>query len=154
MTGYTGWFFTIMAIGTAITRIVSGSVFDKRGPLGLGIAGIVLLVTGLVLLSRAPYCSCFLISGFIMGAGFGVVIPTLQTMANNVVYRRRRGAANSTFLTGLDLGIGIGSVFAGYFSEFIGLSSTYLAMAAVTLLGGVYFLLVAIPHYKAHLLMD
>jgi predicted MFS family arabinose efflux permease len=83
-----------------------------------------------------------------MGVGFGVIFPTLQTMANNVVAHNRRGAANSTFLTGLDLGIGIGSVLTGFLSEPLGLAWTYNCAALLALSGLIYFLVVSLPHYQ------
>jgi predicted MFS family arabinose efflux permease len=68
-------------------------------------------------------------------------------MANNVVTRERRGAANSTFLTGLDLGIGIGSILTGVLSEPFGLAWTYNSAALLALSGLVFFLVVSLPHY-------
>jgi predicted MFS family arabinose efflux permease len=77
-----------------------------------------------------------------------VVFPTMQTMANNVVAPDKRGAANSTFLTGLDLGIGLGSVLTGVLSEPLGLAWTYRSAAILALGGLLYFLVVSLPHYQ------
>jgi len=147
LNSYTGWFFTIMAVGTALTRVFSGSLFDRYGPTFISVFGMIAVSGGLLLLAHAPIVSFFLISGFVIGVGFGVIFPTLQTMANNVVSRDRRGAANSTFLTGLDLGIGIGSVLTGVLSEPLGLAWTYNAAAILALSGLVYFLVFSLPHY-------
>jgi predicted MFS family arabinose efflux permease len=57
----------------------------------------------------------------------GVVMPTLQAMANNVVEPQRRGAANATFITAFDIGIGGGSMLLGMLAEFTSLKSMYLA---------------------------
>jgi len=147
LNAYTGWFFSIMAIGTALTRVFSGSLFDRYGPTWISVFGMLSVSGGLALLAHAPVLALFLISGFVIGVGFGVIFPTLQTMANNVVTHERRGAANSTFLTGLDLGIGIGSVLTGVLSEPFGLSWTYNSAALLALSGLVFFLVVSLPHY-------
>jgi MFS family permease len=144
---YTGWFFTIMAVGTALTRVFSGSLFDRYGPTWISVFGIISVSGGLLLLAHVPVLPYFLISGFFIGVGFGVVFPTLQTMANNVVNPDRRGAANSTFLTGLDLGIGIGSILTGVLSEPMGLAWTYNSASLLALAGLVFFLVVSLPHY-------
>jgi MFS family permease len=150
MSAFTGWFFTIMAVGTALTRIFSGSLFDKYGPTWISVLSIISVSGGLLLLAHTPVLTFFLISGFVIGIGFGILFPTLQTMANNVVAPHRRGAANSTFLTGLDLGIGIGSVLTGLLAEPLGLAWTYNAAALLALSGMVFFLVVSLPHYTKY----
>lgn len=147
LNSFTGWFFTIMAVGTALTRVFSGSLFDRYGPTWISVFGMISVSGGLLLLAHVPVLSFFLISGFFIGVGFGVIFPTLQTMANNVVTPDRRGAANSTFLSGLDLGIGLGSVLTGVFSEPFGLAWTYNSAALLALSGLVFFLVVSLPHY-------
>jgi len=144
----TGWFFFVMAGGTALTRVFSGKLFDKYGPTLISVFGILAVSGGMMLLSQIPIPFGFLAAGFTVGIGFGVIFPTLQTMANNVVHRDRRGAANSTFLTGLDLGIGIGAVLTGIFAGRMGLSWTY-EMSSLFALGGLlFFLLFSLPHYS------
>jgi MFS family permease len=147
---YSGWFFFIMAIGTSLTRVFSGSLFDRYGPTWISVSGIISVSGGLLLLAHAPVLPFFVVSGFFIGVGFGVIFPTLQTMANNVVDPETRGAANSTFLTGLDMGIGIGSVLTGALSDPLGLSWTYNAGAIVALAGLVFFLVVSLPHYMKY----
>jgi MFS family permease len=143
----TGWFFFIMAIGTTLTRIFSGKLFDKYGPTWISVFGMLAVSGGMMLLSQMPIPFGFLTAGFTIGIGFGVIFPTLQTMANNVVHRDRRGAANSTFLTGLDLGIGIGAVVAGAVSGKLGLSWVYEASSLLAIGGLLFFLLFSLPHY-------
>lgn len=147
LSAYSGWFFSIMAAGTALTRVFSGSLFDRYGPTWISVSGIISVSGGLLLLAHAPVLTFFLIAGFFIGVGFGIIFPTMQTMANNVVKSDRRGAANSTFLTGLDLGIGIGSVLTGIFAEPLGLAWTYHSASLLALAGLVFFLVISLPHY-------
>lgn len=151
---YTGWFFTVTAVGTALTRIFSGRLFDRYGPTWISVFGIIAVSGGLMLLGQAPVRSLFLLSGFVIGIGFGVIFPTLQTMANNVVTHEHRGSANSTFLTGLDMGIGLGSVLTGLLSTLLGLAWTFKAASLVALAGLVYFLVFSLPHYTKNRIID
>jgi MFS family permease len=146
----TGWFFVVMAIGTTLTRIFSGRLFDKYGPTWISVFGMLAVSGGMMLLSQMPIPFGFLTAGFTVGVGFGVIFPTLQTMANNVVHRDRRGAANSTFLTGLDMGIGIGAVISGAVSGKLGLSWVYEASSLLALGGLLFFLLFSLPHYTRY----
>jgi len=146
----TGWFFFIMAVGTTLTRIFSGKLFDKYGPTWISVFGMLAVSGGMMLLSQMPIPFGFLTAGFTIGIGFGVIFPTLQTMANNVVHRDRRGAANSTFLTGLDLGIGIGAVISGAVSGKLGLSWVYEASSLLAIGGLLFFLLFSLPHYTRY----
>ncbi|MFO7617932.1 MAG: MFS transporter [Bacteroidales bacterium] len=154
MESLTGWFFSSIAVATALTRLVSGQLFDRYGPTLISLAGILSIAAGLMLLGEAPIAGGFLLSGFLIGAGFGVVFPTFQTMANNVVHRDRRGTANATFLTGLDLGIGLGAFLTGAFADQIGLDRTFRVSALVALAGLLFFLLVSLPHYTRNRVDD
>jgi MFS family permease len=144
---FTGWFFTVTAIGTALTRIFSGHLFDRYGPTWISVFGIISVSAGLMLLGQAPVPFLFLLSGFVIGIGFGVIFPTLQTMANNVASPEHRGSANSTFLTGLDMGIALGAVLTGMVSSVLSLAWTFKAASLITLAGLVFFLVFSLPHY-------
>jgi predicted MFS family arabinose efflux permease len=92
-----------------------------------------------------------MVSGFLLGLGSGIVFPTFQAMVNNLVPPQRRGAANSTLFSGLDLGIGLGMLFTGYLAHSIGLPHTYLIYGAVNLAALLYFLSVSLRHYQKKL---
>ncbi|MDD2962459.1 MAG: MFS transporter, partial [Bacteroidales bacterium] len=80
----------------------------------------------------------------------GIVFPTFQAMINNLVEPWRRGAANSTLFTALDLGIGTGAVVTGYLASLVGLSEAFGALAATSICGLLLYFLIAQPHYLRH----
>lgn len=53
----------------------------------------------------------------------------------------KRGTANSTYLTGFDLGIGMGMLFGALLSEYAGFSFMYLVTAGLSLLSLFIYLL-------------
>lgn len=151
---YTGLYFTLMAVGMGLARIFAGPIFDRFGPRIISLLGIVLAAVGFWLLAGIPQCSCFLASSIIIGIGIGVVVPSFQTMANNVVAKERRGVANSTFLTGLDLGIGLGSLYTGLLSDLFSLRVAFHAASGLLVIGLLVFFLRTLPHYKRYLIAE
>lgn len=146
--GKTGIFFTVYAIMLAITRVVSGKVFDKHGPSMLVIIGLAAVASGTAILGGFPYFSGLVASGAMFGIGFGIIFPTFQAMVNNLEPASRRGAANSTLFTALDTGIGLGAIFTGYLMEGIGFNQSYLLLSVVTISALAFFILMALPHYQ------
>ncbi len=149
--GYTGIFFIVFAGGITIARIYMGKIFDRHGPQALSIAGILLLATGHMLLGLMVNARGFLIAAFILGLGTGIVFPVFQAMVNNLAPAGRRGAANSTLFSGLDLGIGLGMLLTGYLAHSIGLPTTYLMFSGLNLFALFYFLFISLTHYHRHL---
>lgn len=120
-----GIFFTIYAASLLITRPFFGKIIDNFGLNTVIYPGLIILVISMILLSYASSMPYFLISAFLYGIGFGAVQSSLQTMAILKAPKARFGAANATFFTGFDGGIGFGSVIAGMVASAIGYSRMY-----------------------------
>jgi MFS family permease len=146
--GDAGLFFLIYAIGIAITRMFSGRLFDRQGPMKLTVLAFGMLILGFFLLSVVHNQAGFFGSAFCLGIGGGIVLPTLQAMVNNMVEPQRRGATNSTLFTALDLGIGVGMALTGFLASRIGLSNTFLIFCLLNGLALVFFLMITNNHYS------
>lgn len=146
--GYTGTFFIVFAIGITLARLYMGKVFDRHGPEKLSVTGILLLAAGHLVLGLIINVSGFMIAAFLLGLGSGIVFPVFQAMVNNLVPPHRRGAANSTLFSGLDLGIGLGMLVTGFLAHAIGLPHTYLIFAVLNGAALLYFLTISLPHYQ------
>ena len=149
--GYTGLFFVIFAGGITLARLYMGKIFDRHGPKWLSIVGLVFLIAGHSMLGIIINISGFMVAGFLLGLGSGIVFPVFQAMVNNLVPPQRRGAANSTLFSGLDLGIGLGMLITGLLAKLIGLPHTYLIYGALNLVALLYFLFVSLAHYQKKL---
>ncbi len=134
-----GAFFLMLAGGVTLSRLFAGQIFDRYGPGYLMIGGFLVNITGLLFLGLMQNITGFLVAAGLIGLGAGIMMPTLQTMVNNVVTVRRRGAANATLITAFDLGIGLGSLGLGYLSEWIGFDGMYLVCMGITVIAMIHY---------------
>lgn len=136
-----GLFFTVYAATLAVIRPLMGKSVDRRGHFFAVPPGLFCVAAGLVCLACAHDMSRFLIAGVLLGAGFGAVHPTLQSLAVKNVPPHRRGAAQSTFLCGFDIGIGAGAIIWGLVAEVIGIRLMYLSAVIPVAVAFVLYLL-------------
>lgn len=136
-----GIFFTVYAISLFISRPIFGKIIDKLGFDYAIIPGLICIIISMTLLSQASNLNIFLIVAFIYGIGFGATQSSLQTMAVNDVSPSRLGAANATFFTAFDCGVGLGAVILGVISSNVGYGEMYLwASASAVIAFILYFI--------------
>ncbi len=144
----TGFFFTFMAIGMAISRIFSGKIVDRGKITQVISAGLYLVVFSFFLLSACVYliswnnllCTVvFFAVALLLGVGFGIMFPAYNTLFVNLAPNSQRGTATSTYLTSWDVGIGIGMLAGGYIAEVSTFDKAYLFGACLTIVSMLYF---------------
>ncbi|MCS0669755.1 MFS transporter [Cytobacillus firmus] len=136
------FFFVVYAAFIIMSRPFTGRWFDAYGENKVIYPAIILFAAGLFLLSQANSTFVFLLSGAIIGLGYGTIVPSLQTVAIKQADPSKRGLATSTFFTLFDTGIGLGSYVLGILAVKTGFASLYFMLAGVALFGLlVYYLL-------------
>ncbi|MDA8234090.1 MAG: MFS transporter [Clostridia bacterium] len=148
-----GLFFLSYSIALALVRPLAGKLLDRRGPGLVVTLGFISMITGFVLLSASQGLYSFMAAAIFMGFGYGAVWPTLQTMVINMVEPHRRGVANSTLFSALDLGIAGGSVLLGWLANFTSMKTMYLISAIIIIIPMLYFFLYVAKDYKAKMLL-
>lgn len=143
-------YFLVYAIAVSLTRFGSGKFFNLFGPEKLMIAGLLFMGAGFPVLALLKGSLGFHFSAVLMGLGGGVIMPTCQTMVNNMVPAQKRGAANSTLFTALDLGIGIGMVFVGFIAEMTSLTTAFIWCTTLFVLAGILYYSFVQSHYDRH----
>ena len=152
----TGFFFTFMAIGMAISRIFSGKIVDRGKITQVISAGLYLVVFSFFLLSACVYliswnnmvCTIVFFSvALLLGVGFGIMFPAYNTLFVNLAPNSQRGTATSTYLTSWDVGIGIGMLTGGYLAEVSTFDKAYLFGACLTIVSMLYFNGKVAPNY-------
>ena len=152
----TGFFFTFMALGMAVSRLFSGRLVDRGKITQVISAGLVLVVFSFFLLASCVYiirwnseaCTViFFTIALLLGVGFGTMFPAYNTRFGNLAPNSQRCTATSTYLTSWDVGIGIGMLAGGYIAEVSTFSRAYLFGACLTVVSMLYFNLKVAPHY-------
>lgn len=135
-----GWFFTANAIMVLITRPVAGVIFDRSGHKWLLLFGGFSAIISLILLSYTTNIYMLILSAIFYGMGFGTVQPSLQAWTINRVTPERRGAANGTYFSAFDIGIGTGSILLGVVAR----ATSYSIMYRMSILFIVAYLFLCI----------
>jgi MFS family permease len=124
-----GILFTVFAITLTLTRPLAGMLVDRRGYDVVVVPGLLFVTATMIVLSQAAALWMFLLAGVLFGLGFGTIHPSMQAMAVQFVPPHRRGAANGTFFSAFDLGIGAGAIVWGAVSQAYDYSTMYLLAA-------------------------
>lgn len=143
-----GLFFLLIAIGITISRVLSGKSFDRFGPKRICILGLVLLIAGLFMLALNQSYFGYHLSALILGLGFGIIMATFQAIANHKIKADKRGAANSTYLTFFDSGIGFGMLLVGYLIQVMNYSGAFILCGIIEVLALIVFLFYTIPKFE------
>ncbi len=142
--GNSGMFFTFMAIGLGVSRLLSGRQADRGHTEKLIVWGLCLVGVSYLMLSGVKYLSVyggtlaftlFIIGALVQGVSFGILHPAFNALFVRMTTADKRGAATSTYLTSWDLGIGIGVFIGGYIAQhFGGFATSYLCGTVLALL--------------------
>lgn len=159
ITTSTGFFFTLMAIGMAVSRLFSGKLVDKGMITQVIQAGMYLVCICFFGLSACGWTiewfqeatlAIFYLIALLLGIGFGTMFPAYNTLFVNLAPNSQRGTATSTYLTSWDVGIGIGMVVGGYIAEISTFKMAYFAGALLTVLSLLFFIRKVGPHFHEH----
>lgn len=159
ITSSTGFFFTLMAIGMAVSRLFSGKFVDKGMITQAILAGIYLVSFCFFGLGACGWIInwipletiyIFYFIALLLGIGFGTMFPAYNTLFVNLAPNNQRGTATSTYLTSWDVGIGIGMIAGGYIAEFFTFKIAYLFGAILTIISLYFFKISVVPHFQKH----
>lgn len=127
-----GYFFLFLAAGIVVSRINSGKLVDRGYIHQVIITAICIVIVAFFSFSVFHNIYAFNISAFLIGIGYGLLFPALQTIYVNMAPASKRGTANSTYLTGFDLGVGAGLLVGGVVAQkFNGFAALYLISSAL-----------------------
>lgn len=130
-----GFYFMVQALALLFARVFLGRLADRFGRPTVISPGIVLAATALALL---PFCHSyilFVISASLFGLGFGAAQPATMALLIDRVPAEKRGIATSTYYTGFDGGVSLGSILLGVVSQHLGFGLMWPMAAVCTLFG-------------------
>ena len=131
--GGSGWFYALIAAGLILNRVMTGRLIDKGYLVHLVGTGMTLNIIAYFMLAFSHSPIPFFASAFLIGTSLGLIFPGYQTMCVNLARHDQRGTANSTYLSGWDIGIGIGILVGGSMAEHFGMHRQVFFACAVAL---------------------
>ncbi|RAV23317.1 MFS transporter [Paenibacillus contaminans] len=137
-------FYLINATGATIIRPFTGKWYDRKGPWSIIISSAVLGFLSMIVLSYATNDFHLITAAILFGAGYGTVMPSLQTWAVQKVSKEKSGAANATFFSSFDVGVGISAFTLGILAKWISVGSIFRIVS-------ISFIVVALLVYKDYL---
>ncbi len=141
ITGGTGTYFAILSCGLFLSRL-QGRKALRDGKLTLVAAeGMCLSLVGFILFVAVPHPVAYYLSAVCIGLGNGHLYPAFLNMFVAVARHDERGTANSSILTGWDLGFGIGCLLGGVVAEHWGYTAAFWMVAVENAMGVALFFL-------------
>lgn len=124
------WVFFIGQVSMILlTRPFIGKIFDKKGHTLVVLPGALFIMLGLIVLSYTKSTSTLVVASILYGLGYGAVQPSLQAWAVNRSPAERKGAANGTFLSSMDLSFTIGPIVLSFIAEWKSYAMMYRSSA-------------------------
>lgn len=133
-----GLYFTAFALATLAARLVGGRLADRHGRWAIILPSLALTVVAMVVLSQAAGLALLLLVGALFGFAFGSGNPAMTALAVDLALPARRGAAMATFTSAFELGIGAGSIAAGWVAALTSYSTMFLACGLSPALGFIF----------------
>ena len=141
ITGGTGTFFALLSMGLFSSRL-QGRKALSQGKLTQNAAeGMLISLVGFTLFVAIPHPVAYYLSAILIGLGNGHLYPAFLNMFVHVARHDQRGTANSSILTGWDLGFGIGCLLGGIVAEHFGYTATFWMVAAENAVSVILFFL-------------
>lgn len=156
ITAPTGFFFTLMAVGMGVSRIFAGKKVDQGYITECIHVGYYPVILGFFLLSMCRFVAAgniemattlFYVVPLLLGIGFGIMFPAMNSLYINLAPNCKRATATSTYLAAWDVGLGIGIVSSGVIAQHFTFYMVYLIGAIVCVVSLVYFVRRVTPHY-------
>lgn len=157
LTTSTGFFFTLMAAGMGISRIFAGKLVDRGYITRCIHIGYYPVITAFFMLGMCRFAApssmlcasmMFFTVPLLLGVGFGMMFPAMNSLYINLAPNNQRATATSTYLTAWDVGIGIGIATSGLIAQHFTFYMVYLIGAVICVFSLVFFVKKVTPHYN------
>ena len=147
ITGGTGLFFMLLALGLIMSRLVGGRKLRQGKVTQNASLGIAVSLVGYLIFAAVHNPWGYYGAALIIGLGNGHMFPAFQTMFINLAPNSQRGTANSTLLVSWDIGIGLGILVGGIVAEHFSYHATFWTAWGVNAVGVAIFYLFARKHF-------
>ncbi|ANF22192.1 MFS transporter [Thermococcus piezophilus] len=129
-----GIYASIMGGASLLTRVIGGKEADRRGPLPVTAVGLGGVLVAYVILTFYTSPPVSYVSAALLGAGFGLAVPSLQMMALASLPRRIRTFGSGIYTMFFDLGYLTGPIVLGYIAQLKGYAAIFPLLPPIMLL--------------------
>lgn len=144
------FFFLFLASGIMVSRVGSGKLVDRGYIHQVVIFAIAVTALSFLAFSYFQTQNAYYISALFIGVGYGTLLPALQTIYINMAPASKRGTANSTYLTGFDIGVGLGMLTGAGIAEHFSFQFTYMLTAVLCGIGLLLYVTVSSRIFERH----
>ena len=141
ITGGTGTYFALLSMGLFSSRLQGRKALSQGKLTQNATEGMLISLVGFTLFVAIPHPVAYFLSAILIGLGNGHLYPAFLNMFVHVARHDQRGTANSSILTGWDLGFGIGCLLGGIVAEHFGYTATFWMVAAENAVSVILFFL-------------
>ncbi|MBO4365094.1 MAG: MFS transporter [Eggerthellaceae bacterium] len=120
-------FFTVSAVLMFFTRPKAGKIIDRKGIRPVLMPTFFFESAVMLLIAFASNVWFIIVAGLLRAFGQGMAQPSVQAEIMRQEGKERSGVASSTFNLGLDLGQGVGALFAGWIAGLYGYGAAFAA---------------------------
>ncbi len=128
-----GIFFMVFTIASLMIRFIAGKISDSYGRKPILKVSIGILCLSLIWIGAAQNITGFLIGAVIYGIATGMLSPAISAWTVDLSDADKRGLSVATMYIGLEAGIGLGALFAGWFFKDIILRVPYIFYGAAAI---------------------
>lgn len=121
-----------------ITQLGTGALSDRLGRKGMIAGGMVTQAVGIFVIMAGSTPVAFVCGQVLLGAGTGMVYPTLLAAIGDVAHPSWRASAVGVYRFWRDLGYALGAVIAGFVADFFGIPVALGVVAGLTFLSGLW----------------
>lgn len=132
-------FFLVYSAAVLLTRPVTGKILDSFGANVILYPSFIVMAAGFFILGQATAGMVLLLSGFLIGLGFGNFQSVAQAVCVNIAKKENVGLATSTFFIMLEIGLGFGPFFLGLIVPAVGYGGLYQLLVLSILAAMVIF---------------
>ena len=108
-----GLYFTIYTISSIVVRIFFSKTSDNYGRIPVLLYSTLVLAGSMFLMILAPTPLTVICSAILFGFAWGFNTPTLAAWTTDLANKNHMGRAMATMYIALEIGIGLGALFAG-----------------------------------------
>lgn len=132
-------YFLFYAGATLLSRPITGRLFDMYGENKVLPPIFAVTVLAFLILAFARSSAVLLLSGFLLGIGFGNFQSVGQAVSLSMVTPSRFAQATTTFFVFFDFGVGMGPYLFGFLVQPFGYEGLFAALALTTAFSAVLY---------------